>query len=146
MLRKPENPWRVSLVTHSLSAIALALLLGSCAAGASGSVEIRVLSGRAGMVTGGDALVETNAAGKIQRYAEWPGHFQGFPSRQSGGDSYGARARPENRQECSRNQVGQGLREAGAHRLSHHGAGLFGTASEAVRVPDGTGGPGRAAR
>src|SRR5471032_3591649 len=62
MLRKPENPWRVSLVTHSLSAIALALLLGSCAAGASGSVEIRVLSGRAGMVTGGDALVETNAA------------------------------------------------------------------------------------
>jgi hypothetical protein len=49
-------------VTHSLSAIALALLLGSCAAGASGSVEIRVLSGRAGMVTGGDALVETNAA------------------------------------------------------------------------------------
>jgi len=44
-----------------LSAIVVSFLLGSPASGAS-KVEIEVLSGRADMVTGGDALVETNAA------------------------------------------------------------------------------------
>jgi hypothetical protein len=45
-----------------LSAAALGVLLGSHAAAASRGVELAVLSGRADMVTGGDALVETNAA------------------------------------------------------------------------------------
>jgi len=40
----------------------LSVLLASCAAAAPGGIEVRVLSGRADMVTGGDALVETNAA------------------------------------------------------------------------------------
>lgn len=39
----------------------LTLILFSCAAVSAAKVEIRVLSGRADMVTGGDALVETNA-------------------------------------------------------------------------------------
>jgi Tannase-like family of unknown function (DUF6351) len=43
-----------------LSATACCMLLSSAAVAA--DVEIRVLSGRADMVTGGDALVETNAA------------------------------------------------------------------------------------
>jgi hypothetical protein len=43
-----------------LSATACCLLLSSAAVAA--DVEVRVLSGRADMVTGGDALVETNAA------------------------------------------------------------------------------------
>jgi hypothetical protein len=43
-----------------LSATACCLLLSSVAVAA--GVEVRVLSGRADMVTGGDALVETNAA------------------------------------------------------------------------------------
>jgi hypothetical protein len=43
-----------------LSATALGFLLASSAAAA--DIEVRVLSGRADMVTGGDALVETNAA------------------------------------------------------------------------------------
>ena len=49
-------------INHTLlSAITLSFLLGSPASAAS-KVEIQVLSGRADMVTGGDALVETNAA------------------------------------------------------------------------------------
>ena len=64
-----------------LSAAVLSFLLGSPAPAASRGVEIEVLSGRADMVTGGDALVETNAApDKIQRHAERPGHQQVFPS------------------------------------------------------------------
>jgi hypothetical protein len=43
-----------------LSTTAYCVLLSSAAVAA--GVEIRVLSGRAGMVTGGDALIETNAA------------------------------------------------------------------------------------
>src|SRR5437773_6968063 len=43
-----------------LSTTACCMLLSSSAVAA--DVEIRVLSGRADMVTGGDALVETNAA------------------------------------------------------------------------------------
>src|SRR6266852_303055 len=43
-----------------LYATACCMLLGSVAVAA--HVEVRVLSGRADMVTGGDALVETNAA------------------------------------------------------------------------------------
>ena len=43
-----------------LSAAACCMLLSSAAVAA--DVELRVLSGRAGMVTAGDALVETNAA------------------------------------------------------------------------------------
>src|SRR6266850_1733718 len=42
-----------------LSATACCMLMSSAALAA--DVEIRVLSGRADMVTGGDALVETNA-------------------------------------------------------------------------------------
>ncbi len=45
-----------------LSATVLSCLLGSPAPAASRGVEIEVLSGRADLVTGGDALVQTNAA------------------------------------------------------------------------------------
>src|ERR1700678_736681 len=51
-------------MTKSTGAFLLTILAGFCAMGATRGVEIRVLSGRADMVTGGDALVETNGAGE----------------------------------------------------------------------------------
>jgi hypothetical protein len=59
-----RTPWLARLcatLSVPLGAIALTVLLGSMAVAAP-RVEVRVLSGRADMVTGGDALVETNAA------------------------------------------------------------------------------------
>jgi hypothetical protein len=50
------------VTNYTWRSAALALLVGLTAAAASRGIEIRTLSGRADMVTGGDALVETNAA------------------------------------------------------------------------------------
>lgn len=47
-----------ALLSATLRTTAFSILLAAYAAAAPKSIEIRVLSGRADMVTGGDALVE----------------------------------------------------------------------------------------